>query len=277
VLVRALGAAGAVRCVAVDATEVAQRTAEVHGLSHGSAWLAAEALVANCLLSGHIKGEEQISLQIRSDDPACDYYGQVSSEGVCRARLAPAEAQIRIGEPVSGLLIAVKSIVNKELYRGASLIAGETLEQAMARYMRESAQIPAILRMCAEVESDGTIAFAGGIIVERLADEPGMPSVTREAFEDRFTELADIAPRTVVSELQAGRLLDDPVQEIWRRPLEWRCRCSRERTEGALVALGRATLMEMIDEDGGAEITCNFCGTAWQVSVDRLLELADPS
>ena len=41
--------------------------------------------------------------------------------------------------------------------------------------------------------------------------------------------------------------------------MEYRCTCSRERMERALISLGAAELRRLIDEQGGAELTCRFC------------------
>ena len=271
-MIRALGAGGAVRCIAVDATEVARHTAEVHGLGPSAAWLAAEALVANLLLSGHIKGEEQISLQLRTAEPEVHYYGQVTSDGVCRARLAPADSLINA--PISGLLVAVKSIVRKELYRGAVAVENESLEAALSRYMASSAQIPAFLRLGASVDADGLVRFAGGLIVERLAEEPGMPWLDDEAFEQQFATVAERALETLVEDLMSGSLLGEPTQTIWQKPLVWQCRCTIERTEAALSAFGRAALVDMADEDGEARIECDFCGQVRTITGERLREIA---
>ena len=53
------------------------------------------------------------------------------------------------------------------------------------------------------------------------------------------------------------RVLELEVLE--KRPIEYRCDCSRERMERALISLGREELRDMIDQQGGAELTCRFC------------------
>ena len=48
------------------------------------------------------------------------------------------------------------------------------------------------------------------------------------------------------------------------RPLEtqnidWYCDCSQERLEQALMTIGAEDLTEIIEEDGQAELVCQFC------------------
>ena len=269
-LIRALGADGAVRCIAVDATGVVRQTIQTHELSGGLAWFAGEALVANYLLSGHIKGEEQISLQVRLQAPEVHYFGQVTSDGICRARVAPADASIPIGSPLQGIFQAVKSVVRKELYRGASLLDEESLQQALSRYMASSAQIPAYLRLGAIMDTAGQVSFAGGLIVERLAEEAGMPFLDDEAFAKRYERIEGSDLEGIVREVADGSLFGEPVQQIWQKPLVWQCRCSAQRTEAALTVFGRSAVREMLDEDGQAEVICDYCGHPWVIPGERL-------
>jgi molecular chaperone Hsp33 len=53
----------------------------------------------------------------------------------------------------------------------------------------------------------------------------------------------------------------------------WQCDCSRARTERALIALGREELADMIERDGGAELTCQFCNEAYGFTADDLSAL----
>ena len=60
------------------------------------------------------------------------------------------------------------------------------------------------------------------------------------------------------------------LEVLEKRPVEYRCDCSRERMERALISLGREELREMIDEQGGAELTCRFCDNVQKFSKEEL-------
>ena len=51
------------------------------------------------------------------------------------------------------------------------------------------------------------------------------------------------------------------------------CNCSRERMERALISIGEAELVQMVEEDHGCEITCHFCGTKYCFTEEELLRL----
>ena len=41
------------------------------------------------------------------------------------------------------------------------------------------------------------------------------------------------------------------------------CDCTQERLERALISIGKQDLTEIIEQDGHAELTCQFCGKTY--------------
>ena len=58
-----------------------------------------------------------------------------------------------------------------------------------------------------------------------------------------------------------------------RTPLAYRCTCSRDRMERALISLGQKDLQSLIDEDQGAELVCHFCRSRYFFTTDELASL----
>lgn len=56
-------------------------------------------------------------------------------------------------------------------------------------------------------------------------------------------------------------------------PVEYRCYCSRERVTRALISLGRAELTSLLEEQGQAELTCQFCDKVYRYSREELEDL----
>lgn len=59
------------------------------------------------------------------------------------------------------------------------------------------------------------------------------------------------------------------------REIRWECDCSRERIESALLTIGRRDLTEIIEEDGAAELQCQFCCKKYHFNKDELVEILD--
>ena len=60
-------------------------------------------------------------------------------------------------------------------------------------------------------------------------------------------------------------------------PVEYRCYCSEERVSRALISMGADELTALIEEQGGAELTCQFCDKVYRYSADALRKLRDES
>ena len=83
-----------------------------------------------------------------------------------------------------------------------------------------------------------------------------------------MTELlkADPDPESLLRRALPGLELE----VLEKRPIEYRCDCGRERMERALISLGREELQSMIDEQGGAELTCRFCDNVQRFTKEDL-------
>jgi len=273
VLVRAVLDDGAVRLILAEARAPSEHTRVVHGLGRDAARLGAEATVAAALNAAHVKGEEKLTLQLQGEDPRCSVYADVTAAGELRARVTPAD--LRVGSParLRGVLVASKSVGPRQLYRGATEIADQTVEQALGVHLDTSMQVQDILRIGVTQEDDGEISQAGGLLLERLPSERGLPSLSALEFAERYDWVRHADIDQLLTQLAFGSLGDRPLTVLESKPIVWRCRCSRERVRAALTALGPETLEEMAEEDGGAEVTCDFCNTAHHIGASELRTL----
>ncbi|MDE7170411.1 MAG: Hsp33 family molecular chaperone HslO, partial [Oscillospiraceae bacterium] len=58
-------------------------------------------------------------------------------------------------------------------------------------------------------------------------------------------------------------------------PIEYRCYCTRERVSRALISLGKDELASLMKEQGGAELTCQFCDKVYRFDQGDLQALLD--
>lgn len=54
------------------------------------------------------------------------------------------------------------------------------------------------------------------------------------------------------------------------REIKWECDCSEERLEKALMTIGVQDLTEIIEEDGQAEMVCQFCLKKYNFNKEHL-------
>ena len=123
---------------------------------------------------------------------------------------------------------------------------------------------------------DGAVLAAGGIIAQPM---PGCP----EEYVDELQALAGSIGE-LTERLEQGEKLEHAMDALFGHmepemvgtlTPRWQCDCSRARTERALIALGREELTDMIERDGGAELTCQFCNEAYGFTADDLSALLE--
>lgn len=106
------------------------------------------------------------------------------------------------------------------------------------------------------------------------ADDSGQPAgetlqadVENQEASERLAALLQEIFKDVPEEYQPEILAE--------REIRWECDCSRERIESALLTIGRRDLTEIIEEDGEAELQCQFCCKKYHFNKDELVEILD--
>ena len=106
------------------------------------------------------------------------------------------------------------------------------------------------------------------------ADDSGQPAgetlqadAENQAASERLAALLQEIFKDVPEEYQP-EILEE-------REIRWECDCSRERIENALLTIGRKDLTEIIEEDGQAELQCQFCCKKYHFNKDELVAILD--
>lgn len=68
-------------------------------------------------------------------------------------------------------------------------------------------------------------------------------------------------------------MIFEDVEILDTQDLSFECDCSKEKMKEALATLHTKDLEDMINEDHGCEITCQFCNTHYQFSEEELKEI----
>ena len=98
----------------------------------------------------------------------------------------------------------------------------------------------------------------------------------------KITELVSSAEAEKDDEAAVKKLLQDAFRglpqefemELLDMPdIGWKCDCSEERLEQVVLSLGAKEIRNIIDEDGEAELTCQFCRKRYRFDGDHLKRL----
>jgi len=274
-LIRALAGGRSVRVLGVEMTSVVLEMCRKHQLKGAAAVLASEALVATTLMSGQIKGEERLTLQIRFDDLKASFMGEVDAKNNVRGVMRPARIKWEPGQRLNGSVYAIKHNASKELYRGVTGLFHSSVEQAIVEHLEASYQLDVLFRIGVECNESGAPIWAGGFIVERLPPEIASHEMERNRFTERFGPLGTGGVREAMKHLGDGWIGGEEmdVLEIW--PTRWACRCSEHKVRTTIALLGATAIQEMVDDLGYAAVTCHFCNATYRLGVVELVDLIE--
>lgn len=270
-LVRAISKDGLIKVSAVSTRDLTERARQIHKTLPVATAALGRLLAAASMMGNALKEEAaSLTLQVKGGGPLGTLLAVSDHEGSVRGTVDnPAvdlplreDGKLDVGTAVGnqGTLTVIRDLRMKEPYVGSvGLLWGEIAED-IALYFVESEQVPTACGLGVLVDRNQSVLAAGGYLVQLL---PGAGDETAEALEASLraagpvTELlkADPDPEALLRAALPGLALE----VLEKRPVEYRCDCSRERMERALISLGRKELRSMIDEQGGAELTCRFC------------------
>ncbi|MFM5014456.1 Hsp33 family molecular chaperone HslO [Aeromonas veronii] len=242
--------------------------------------LLGELLVATSLLTATLKFEGSITVQLQGDGPVrlavingdnnqqlrgvARYEGELPSDG---------NLQSLIG---NGQLIITITPEQGERYQGIIALDADTLAGCLEHYFARSEQLATKLWIRTGYHEGKP--RAAGIMLQEL---PAQSEDHSNDF-DHLTQLTSTIKDEELFGLQAEEILyrlyhQDKVRVFDPQAVEFRCTCSRERCEGALLQIEKEEVMEMVQELGKIDMHCDYCGAQYQfngIDVETLFSRA---
>jgi len=282
-LLRASAAGETIRALAALTTGVVEDARRRHGTFPTATAALGRTLTAGLLLGATMKDEERLSIELVGDGPLRRVMVSTTGNGEVRGyvsrpetHLPPRNGKLDVAGAIGdGLLCVMRTQPwNKEPYRSVMKLVSGEIAQDITHYLVTSEQMPSATALGVFVNTDGSVGAAGGFLVQILsgaADELAALIERNVAALPHVTTLIrrGDGPREILSAVLAG--LD--VRWIADEPVSFACPCTRDRVLGALLLLGTTEIEEMIQQDGQAEVRCEFCAEQYLVGRDELTML----
>lgn len=285
-IVRAITTDGSARLFFEISTDIVQKAHVIHGTSKTVTAVLGRALTAASLMGSLLKDKKDtLTLQFNGDGPVgnvlcvSDYSGNVRGcVGDPTVELPPNKnGKLDVGGAVGrGTFYVAKDMGTGEPYVGlCNIVSGEIAED-ITQYFVTSEQTPTVCALGVRCDTDCNCISAGGYILQLM---PGADEATISRLEENITLIPSIskavsmpnADEFVLSTIFRG--LDFEVFDEF--DTEYRCTCSRNGYEKALISLGREELVDMIKDGKDIEMTCRFCDNKQSFSVEQLSALAE--
>ena len=262
---------GDISLAVLDTTALVNEAIARHHLSPVAAAALGRTFTAAAYLCSWLKSDEStLTVQIDGGGPGGKI--SVSGDGALHMRgfiehpdviLPPrADGKLDVGGCVgkSGTLTVVRDDGDRLPFVGTSpLVSGEIAED-FSSYFFYSEQRPTAIALGVRIGKDGTCLGAGGVFLQPF---PGAEDEHITRAEEAIKQYAAVS-RIIEEEGAESILKRFEAETESERPIVFRCSCSKERAERAVLSLGKAQAEKLIKEDGGIVVHCHECNTDYR-------------
>ena len=255
-IVRATAGDGQIRAFAATTGNLVEEARKRHDTSPVATAALGRLLTAGAMMGGMMKNETDVlTLQIKGDGPLGGITVTADAKGDVKgyvdhpeAMMPPKNGKLDVGGAVGiGLLNVIKDMGLKEPYVGQTILQTSEIAEDLTYYFATSEQVPSSVGLGVLMNKDNTVHCAGGFIVQV------MPFISEQMLEQvldglnvEFTDTMDT---------------------------QFKCNCSHERIEKAIISIGKKDIQEMIDDGKEVEVKCHFCNMAYTFSVEELKQI----
>ncbi len=286
VLVRGLDNEHNFRIFCCSTTNLSEEARKLHNM-----WPTATAALSRTMSAGIIMAggmlkddSEHLTIQINGGGPLGTILVDARANGTIRGMVGEPECfyeytdqkKLAVGVAVGneGTLKVIKGMGMRTDFTGEVPLQSGEIGDDFAYYFTVSEQTPSAVSVGCLVDTDNSVIAAGGLILQVL------PKATDEDItfmEEALAKLPHISEMIHNGETPRDILkrISDSIEVLEEKDIKWECGCSKEKMKNALTTLTVKDRQEMIDEDHGCEIVCNFCNKKYNFTAEELQEMND--
>lgn len=280
-IIRGIARNGNIRFFVAKTTDLVEKARELHYTYPAASAALGRLMSVSAIMALNLKGDdEKLVVEIRGDNELKHMLVDADRNGSIRSIIShphvhqvnEATGKLDVGGIIGEGFLSVSYKLN-----GATTFSSQIELQTgeigddFAYYYAQSEQIPSALSVGVLVNEDITIKSAGAILVQV------MPNATEEdivAIEDLFARLAPVSTIMIDHEaLEVATTLFDDAVILDSVDLKYHCGCNRDQMRDVLNTLNDDELQQLIDEDNGATIICQYCGKQYAFSAEELGEI----
>ncbi|ANK59007.1 Hsp33 family molecular chaperone HslO [Loigolactobacillus backii] len=283
-LIKSLAYNDTVRAYAVDASQLVAEAQRRHGTWSASSAALGRTLIATLLMSSAgLQGSEKMTVKVMGDGPVGAIVADGNTSGTVKGYAQNPHVHLPLNKKhhidvagavgKNGTIAVTKDMGLGKPFTGQTPIVSGELGDDFTYYMAASEQIPSSIGVSVFVKPDNSIDVAGGFLIEMM---PGATDATAQELEQKIKALPLVSDMLRAGKTPAAILTDifgAELKIIEKMPVAYKCDCSKARFGKSIASLNPEEIQAMIDEDGGAEAVCQFCGNKYEFSVAELKTL----
>lgn len=286
-IVRYITTDGSAFVIAGDTTDMVSKAENIHKTSAVTTAALGRLMTAASMMGVMLKGkEDSVTLRLNGGGPAGVILAVSDSQGNARGYVENPVVEIPLNDKgkldvrgavgTDGFLYVMKDMGLKEPYVGNTQIVSGEIAEDITNYFAVSEQTPTVCALGVLVNPDLSVANSGGFMIQLL---PGCPDEIISKIEDSIKDID-----SVTTMLSKGMSPDDIAKRAMRgididkldeSEIEYRCNCSKEKVENALISTGRESLQQMVNDNEDVNVECHFCDKNYKFTpseIEKLLE-----
>lgn len=284
-LVKAVACEGRIRILTCTTTELCEKARVSHDLWPTSAAALGRVLTVGCMLGSMLKTEdEKVTIQINGGGPIGTIMVDADAKGIVKGFVGDPHIHMTYNDTgklavgtavgVNGTLKVIKDLSLKNDFTGTVALQTGEIGDDFAYYFTVSEQTPSALSVGVLVDTDNSVKAAGGILIQMMPNALEEDVALAEKVVSSLKPVSQLVSQGKTA-MQLALDLFENTEILEERAIKFECDCSKDRFMGALSTLELSDLEEMIREDHGCEITCQFCSKQYHFSEEELKSIAE--
>ena len=286
-IIKFLAHDGKISVVCASTTNLVEEARKLHDLSPLATATLGRVLTIIALIGSEMKNKtDKLTIQVKGNGPIGKIVAVSDNIPRVKACISNPHVDLPLNEfgkldvggavGYKGFINVIKDIGLKEPYIGISPLTSGEIADDFANYFQTSEQKQTAVALGVLVDKDG-VRSSGGYIITPMPDatEEEISQVEQSIFKagamskmlDNNLTLKEIAQK--ITGDKNVKVMDASIEPVYE------CGCNKEKFVDGLMTLGKEQLTEIIEEDGKAEIQCQFCNKLYNFNKQELIEILE--
>ena len=281
-IIKFLAHNGKISVICADTTEMVEKARQTHDMSPVVTAGFGRLLTITAIMATEMKGsKDKLTVQLKGNGPIGLMIATANNKPIVKGYATNPvvdiplneDGKLDVGRAVGneGYINVVKDLGLKDPYIGISpLVSGEIAED-FANYFVNSEQRDSAVALGVLVDKNGVRA-SGGYLINPMPDatEEEISKVEQSIF--KAGAMSKMLDQNLTLEEIAKKITGDENVQVIEDDIvpEFKCDCSKEHMEDALMTIGKEELKDIIEKEGKAELVCHFCNKKYQFNKEEL-------